>query len=515
MSPSRDTPFSELTLLDRITQIVLDRRRELDVRLAGVLEHLAVFGMERGMITIYDPARRRIQTEVSHGLSSAQRKRGRYRPGEGIVGGVLENGDPVLVPRIGDEPLFLDRTNSRRDLDVSNIAFVCVPIRSRNETIGTLSVDRTHTDGVGLEADLQLLNVIAMIIGEVVRAYREYREEVEALQRENQRLESLQTGSSNPDYIVGNSRSIENVLHLTRQVAPFDTSVLIRGESGTGKELVARAIHESSRRKKGPFVSVNCGALPEQLVASELFGHVRGAYTGADRNRKGRFELADGGTIFLDEIGETSPTIQVKLLRVLQEGEIDRLGDETPRKVDVRVIAATNANLEESMASGAFRQDLFYRLEVFPIYMPPLRERRSDITLLADHFLEKYARLHGREIVRISTPAIELLTSYHWPGNVRELENCVARAVLLAADGVIRSSHLPPTLQTGASSGTTQAGSLEGMMMDYEREILIEAMRNSNGNQARAARALQTTTRILSYRLRKHGLHEGLAARSG
>ncbi|MEM7234090.1 MAG: sigma 54-interacting transcriptional regulator, partial [Planctomycetota bacterium] len=425
--PSTDPTQTELALLYDIAQDVLDRRKDLDSRLEATLDHLAKFGMERGMVTIYDPDRSRVQTECSHGLSADQRRRGRYKPGEGIVGSVLEKGDPVLVPSIGDEPLFLDRTDSRRDLDLSKIAFFCVPIRSRNETIGTLSVDRLRTDESGLEDDLQLITVIATIIGEVVRAYREHREEVEALRRENQRLENLQSKDGQPGYIIGGSRAMKSVLDLIRQVAPFDTSVLIRGESGTGKELVARAIHEGSSRRDGPFVSVNCGALPEQLVASELFGHVRGAYTGAESSRMGRFEAANGGTVFLDEIGEISPTIQVKLLRVLQEGEIDRLGDERTTKVDVRVVAATNANLEEAMANGSFRQDLFYRLDVFPIYLPPLRERKSDITLLTDHFLEKYSQLHGRDVVRISTPAIDLLTSYHWPGNVRELENCIAR----------------------------------------------------------------------------------------
>ncbi|MBI4601461.1 MAG: sigma 54-interacting transcriptional regulator, partial [Planctomycetes bacterium] len=270
--------------------------------------------------------------------------------------------------------------------------------------------------------------------------------------------------------------------------------------------LVARAIHMLSQRAKGPFVAVNCGSLPENLVASELFGHVRGAYTGAEANRRGRFEMAQGGTIFLDEVGELIPAIQVKLLRVLQEGEIERLGEERPRRTDVRVIAATNADLEKAIEEGRFRGDLYYRLNVFPIYLAPLRDRKADITVLADHFLEVYARKLGKRVVRISTPAIELMTAYHWPGNVRELENCIARAVLLTDDGVIRAHHLPPTLQTGNSSGTTKAGSLESMMMAFEREILIEAMKNAGGSQRRAAKALRTTPRILAYRLKKHGL---------
>ncbi len=504
-------------LLYQITHEMLSADRSLSERLERALAHLAARGMERGIIAIHDPVKNEISVEISHGLSASQHRRGRYRPGEGVVGKVLERNEPFLISRIGDEPQFLDRTCSRRDLDWSSIAFLCVPISSTSASgknvIGTLSVDRAWQSNAVLEEDVRLLTVIAMLIGDAVKNYRDHREEVLSLQREKERLEGRSRNSLRPEYIIGTHHAMAHVFNLIEQVAPSSSTVLIRGESGTGKELVARAVHDASRRRDKAFVSVNCAALPEQLVASELFGHVRGAYTGAESSRKGRFELADGGTIFLDEIGEISPTIQVKLLRILQAGELDRLGDEKSRRVDVRVIAATNANLERAIEEGRFRQDLYYRLDVFPIYLPPLRERKSDITLLVDHFIEKYAGIHNRSVARVSTPAIELLTSYHWPGNVRELENCIARAVLLTQDGVVRAHHLPPTLQTGGSSGTTKSGSLEQMMMSYEREILIEAMKNAAGNQAAAARALATTPRILSYRLRKHGLHE--SARPG
>ena len=499
-------------LLYQIAHEMLSPGRDLAARLELVLGRLAEHGMERGIIAIHDPVKNEIAIELSHGLSPSQRRRGRYRPGEGVVGRVLERGEPFLISRIGDEPRFLDRTCSRKELDWSNMAFVCVPITATTATgtsvIGTLSVDRAWQSNLVLEDDLRLLTVIAMIIGDAVRNYRDHREELLSVRREKEQLASQVEVARRPEYIIGTHHAMVDVFKLIENVAPTETSVLIRGESGTGKELVAQAVHAVSRRKDRTFVSVNCAALPEQLVASELFGHVRGAYTGADNARKGRFELADGGTIFLDEIGEISPTIQVKLLRILQGGELDRLGDEKSRRVDVRVIAATNASLERAIDEGRFRQDLYYRLNVFPIYLPPLRERKSDIMLLADHFVDKYARIHGREVARISTPAIELLTSYHWPGNVRELENCISRAVLLTRDGAVRAHHLPPSLQTGGSSGTTKCGSLEEMMMSYEREILIEAMKNASGNQARAARALATTPRILTYRLRKHGLHE-------
>lgn len=498
-------------LLYQITHEMLSHDRTLSERLEGVLGRLAAHGMERGSIAIHDPVTNQISIEISHGLSASQHRRGRYRPGEGVVGKVLERDKAFLISRIGDEPLFLDRTCSRKELDWSSIAFVCVPISASHATgktvIGTLSVDRAWQSNTVLEADVRLLTVIAMLIGDAVKNYRDHREEVLSLQREKEHLEQQTQNPVRPDCMIGTHRTIVEVFKLIELVGPTNTTVLVRGASGTGKELVAKAVHQASRRRDKAFVSVNCAALPEQLVASELFGHVRGAYTGAESARKGRFELADGGTIFLDEIGEVSPTIQVKLLRVLQEGEIDPLGAERSRHVDVRVIAATNANLEEAIHEGRFRQDLYYRLNVFPIYLAPLRERKSDITLLVNHFIEKYSRIHGLDVSRISTPAIELLTSYHWPGNVRELENCLSRAVLLAQEGVVRAHHLPPTLQTGGSSGTTKTGSLEEVMMGYEREILVEAMKNAGGNQARAARALSTTARILTYRLKKHGLH--------
>jgi Nif-specific regulatory protein len=501
----------EIELLYRITEELLSTEQKLDVVLRAVLSHMAQLGgMQRGMITVLDPSRDLARVDVAHGLSAEQQARGRYQLGEGIIGKVLDRGEPAVIPRIGDEPLFLDRTASRAKLDTSKIAFICVPISHRGEVIGTLSVDRVCGGEDGLGDDVRLLSVIALMIGQSVRQRRDQMEELESLRRETQRLASQQRTAKATTSLIGNSGAMEQVVELVQSVASSEATVLIRGESGTGKELVAQAIHQESGRHAGPFVAVNCGSIPENLVESELFGHVKGAFTGAAMNRVGRFEAANGGTLFLDELGELSLQSQVKLLRALQTRQIDRVGDTRPRPVDVRVVAATNADLERMMQEGKFREDLYYRLNVFPITLPALRERKSDITMLADHFLERYAKETGRDVKRISTPAIELMTSYHWPGNVRELENCIARAVLLAHDGVIREHHLPPTLQTGKSTGTTKNGSLHDVMMAYEREILVEAMKNANGNQSQAARALGTTPRILGYRLRRHGLHSAM-----
>jgi Nif-specific regulatory protein len=294
------------------------------------------------------------------------------------------------------------------------------------------------------------------------------------------------------------------------QVADSPATVLIRGESGTGKELVARAIHFSSSRRNNPLVCVNCAALPENLIESELFGHEKGAFTGAVQQHRGRFELANGGTIFLDEIGDISVAVQVRLLRVLQERTFERVGGTQPIKVNVRVIAATSVDLEKAISENEFREDLYYRLNVFPIMLPRLRDRRSDIILLADHFVTKYNKAYGRNIKRISSAAINMIMAYHWPGNVRELENCIERAVLSSADNVVHAYSLPPSLQTETQTSTSlipdEGASLKDMVNSYERELIVDALKKHRGSAAAAARYLQTTPRILNYRITKLGV---------
>jgi Nif-specific regulatory protein len=307
--------------------------------------------------------------------------------------------------------------------------------------------------------------------------------------------------------IIGRSKVIQEVLRLIDQVADTNTTALISGETGTGKELVAKAIHDNSRRGSGPIVQVNCAAMPDTLLESELFGHERGAFTGAITRRRGRFEEAQGGTIFLDEVGELSPLAQAKLLRVLQEREFQPLGSSRTVKVDVRVITASNKDLESEISQGAFRQDLFYRLNVFPIYLPPLRERGPDILLLADYFVLKYAREFGKDIKRITTSAIDMLMSYHWPGNVRELENCVERAVLLSQENAIDSWHLPPTLQMKPEGmQNVSRGKLEALTSAFERDLITDALKDVRGNQSQAARLLGTTKRIVQYKVEKYGI---------
>ena len=276
--------------------------------------------------------------------------------------------------------------------------------------------------------------------------------------------------------------------------------MLLLGETGTGKDVLARLIHRNSHRREKQFIPVHCGAIPDTLLESELFGHEKGAFTGAILQKKGRFELAQGGTILLDEVGDFSLVTQTKLLRVIQEREFERVGGTQTIKADVRIIAATNRDLEKLIAEGKFREDLYYRLNVFPIHLPPLRERKSDILLLADHFVQKYSKEHGKDIRRISTPAIDMMMAYHWPGNVRELENCIERAALLSVDGVIHGHHLPPTLQTAEQSNTVMKETLREAVDRVEREMIIEALKFTRGNKSRAAKVLGITERVMGLR---------------
>ncbi len=459
--------------------------------------------MSLGTISLLHQQADQVSIDIAYGLSQSEIERGRYKVGEGITGKVVESGKPVIVPRIGNEPLFLNRTGARQEAKTSHISFICVPILLQQQVVGTLSVDTPYKGDSSIQENVKLLSIVAAMIGQSVAARQRAIEEKNVLLNENRRLQNQLRERFHYTNILGTSRPMEEVGDLIGQVAPSDATVLLRGESGTGKELAADALHYNSLRSGKPFVKVHVAALPETLVESELFGYERGAFTGASSSKEGRFERAQGGTLFLDEIGELSPAVQVKLLRVLQSRQVERLGGTNPIEIDVRVVAATHVDLEKAVAKGDFREDLFYRLNVFPIFLPSLRDRKSDILLLADHFLEKYARQHSKEMKRISTPAIDMLMSYHWPGNVRELENCIERAIILGTDGVVHGHHLPPSLQTADATGTPLSGSFEMLMASYEREVLGEALKNARGNIAKAARLLGTTPRILSYRAGK------------
>ncbi|MEW6665798.1 MAG: sigma 54-interacting transcriptional regulator [Thermodesulfobacteriota bacterium] len=498
--PDRMSCLYEIT---RGIHSTFDLRKALYQVLELLSRHM---GMNRGSITLLKPETSEIRIEVAHGLSSAAKTKGRYKLGEGVTGRVIESGRPMAIPQIDQEPLFLDRTGARTQMDKSKISFLCVPIKDDRVVIGALSVDRLFEGPSTLDEDLRFLSIISSLIAQKVVLLRQIDEEREHLNAENLRLRKELGKKYSFTQIIGNSRKMQEVFYLITQVAKSNATVLLLGESGTGKELVANAIHYNSLRVDKPLIKVNCAALPANLVEAELFGHEKGAFTGANRQKEGKFELANGGTIFLDEIGSLALESQGKLLRVLQERELERLGGTKTIKVNVRLIAATNRDLAGAVESGSFREDLFYRLNVYPIYLPPLREREADILLLSDFFLEKYAREYGKDIKRISTPAIDALMQYHWPGNVRELENCMERAVLLCEDQVIHGYHLPPTLQTAEQTGTQQSQSFSEAVERFERELLIDALKTSRGNMRSAALALNTTERIFGYKVRKYDI---------
>ena len=468
-------------------------------------EHLC---LQQAMITLLDPDSELIHINVAHGVGTMDTKGITYRIGEGITGMVVQSGKEIVSPDISKDPRFLNKTGSRERARGTRVAFFCVPIKLEDRTVGALSVYRRVRRQEDFHKNLRLLHVIVTLIAQAVRLNRLVESDRAELQSENARLRRELKTRFNIHNMVGTSNAMQAVYRLIEQVANSNATVLIRGESGTGKDLVAHAIHYNSYRADKPFIKVNCTALPDTLLESELFGHEKGAFTGASERKLGRFELANGGTIFLDEIGDFSLNLQIKLLRVIQFREFERLGGRQTIKANVRIIVATHKDLESDIKSGLFREDLYYRINVFPIFMPPLRERKDDVMLLADFFLEKYAQENGKSIVRISTPAIRMLTSYHWPGNIRELENCIERAVLVCDDDVIRSDHLPPSLQmvkdTAGPAKTDRT--LPDRVAALEIECIVDALKKTSGQQRAAAQELGLTERQLGYKIKKYGI---------
>jgi len=498
--------FNGLTALYQIAHF-LASGQDLEVIMTKILEILENnVGRSRGMITILSPNNEELAVDVARGISESDKKKGKYRPGEGITGKVVATGRPIAIPTLNQEPTFLDRTGARKGLNHSDLAFLCVPIKTGDMVIGALSVDRVAVeDAVTLEGELRFLEAVADLIAQVVQVRRKNYDRIHALEKENLELRRTLEDKGKPDLMIGNSSSMREVYRQIGQVAPSLTTVTIRGETGTGKELVARAIHQKSPCSKGPFVAVNCAALPESLLESELFGHEKGSFTGATARRIGRFEAADNGTLFLDEIGEMSLSAQSRLLRAIQEKEFQRVGGSESIRVNVRLICATNRDLETDVKENRFREDLYYRINVFSIALPPLRERGADVLLLADYFVKKYCQLHDRNIQRISTPAIDMLSAYHWPGNVRELENVIERAVIVATADVIEGKDLPPTLQMkDVALQGKRNDSFENLVAAYERTLILDALKDTGGNQTEAAKVLGTTKRIIQYKINKY-----------
>ncbi|HMO25923.1 MAG TPA: sigma 54-interacting transcriptional regulator [Tepidisphaeraceae bacterium] len=416
--------------------------------------------LHRGTMVLLDESTGRLRTEAAFGLAPEDMERNRFALGEGVTGNAVATGRARVIPDVRNDPDFLNRTSRLNyQPDGQSVSFLCVPIKIEGRVAGALSVDTTANSPDDLVADRQFLEIIAGFLAQAVQINRMIMRQKEDLLEENAQLRAQVRDRFRFENIIGDSPAMHEVFGVVGQVANSRATVLLLGETGTGKEMIAKAIHYNSPRKEKPFIRVNCGALTGTLLESELFGHVKGSFTGAIRDKIGRFEAADGGTIFLDEIGTMEPQLQVKLLRVLQEREFERVGDTAVVKVDVRVIAATNVDLQEEVAKGMFREDLFYRLNVVSIYLPPLRNRREDVPRLIDYFLDKYNQINNRNLRRISREMLNVLLRYPWPGNVRELENAIERAVVLSTSEDFTEDLLPLSVRMFAQQRRTSPGS--------------------------------------------------------
>ncbi|HEV6965986.1 MULTISPECIES: nif-specific transcriptional activator NifA [Roseateles] len=519
----------------------------------GALNVMAAHvGLDRAMIVLPDAEEGRLRVHCSIGLTREQEERGVWKHGEGVIGHVFATGMPVVVPDVAQAPEFIDRTQAFGAAEGQMMAFVVVPLKTDNAVVGVLAAQRAVKGGARLADDQRILTMVATLLAQAASLHRAVSDEHRRLQQETTRLQkALQReprGRYVLDNVIGHSRPMQQVFAEVHQAAPSRATVLLRGESGTGKEAVARAIHFLSPRKDAPFIKVNCAALTESLLESELFGHEKGSFTGAVGDRKGRFELAHGGTLFLDEIGDVSPAFQAKLLRVLQEREFERVGGSKAVKVDVRLICATNRDLEKMVQRGEYRADLYYRINVVSITLPPLRERREDIPPLVAHFIDRFNKENRREL-KVTPEAMKVLSACYWPGNVRELENCVERTATMVQGDTIRDLAFPcrqnrcltqtlhfldkadavaaaaPSMPSSrgsqpvatAPSEVTRIGPTHSLPAapqpasadaadppQDERDRLIWAMEQCGWVQAKAARLLRVTPRQLGYALQKN-----------
>ena len=438
----------ELITIYEICRILggsLDIRRTFRASLNVLMAHT---GLLRAMVVMPggEAGAGPLSVHSSVGLDREQEERGHWQIGEGVIGRVYASGMPVVMPDISQAPEFIDRTGAFSASDERMMAFLVVPLKTDHDVVGVLAAQREVQGGARLSDDLRLLTMAGALLAQSCALHRAVSDEHHRLQQETTRLQKALAreprGRYSLDNVIGDSGPMQRVFVEVHQAAPSRATVLLRGESGTGKEAIARAIHSHSLRKDGPFIKVNCAALTESLLESELFGHERGAFTGAVGERKGRFEMAHGGTLFLDEIGDISQAFQAKLLRVLQEREFERVGGNKSVKVDVRLICATNRDLERMVQRGEYRADLYYRINVVSIFLPPLRERRSDIPLLVAHFLDRFNKENRRNL-KVTPDAMKVLSSCYWPGNVRELENCVERTATMVSGDLIRDLAFP------------------------------------------------------------------------
>jgi Nif-specific regulatory protein len=496
--------------------------------------------LERGRVLLQDKLSKELHIQYSYGLSAEEQARGTYALGEGVTGKVMATGNIALIPNVALEPTYLARVSTSTQIGTKPIAYIAVPIIQEEQTIGVLAVHPVSSEQAKLKMDLFVLQILAQMICQVLQINNMVKQKTESLVTENNMLRNGKSGESIHIGIQGKSPTFLNAVQKATQAAKSDAAVLLNGESGSGKEKFARIIHQLSDRSEHPFICINCAAIPEQLLESELFGHERGSFTGATSNRVGKFELASGGTLFLDEIGDMPLELQSKLLRVLQEKSIQKIGSNREVPVDVRIISATNKNLELAVNSGEFRLDLFYRLNVVKIGLPPLRDRKEDIRLLALHFLNRGNQRYQRNVI-LTSEALDVLEAYRWPGNIRQLENVIERAVIMSNDDIIAVPQLQTILSEEAdidiesghkSSAAPMPGNMPGnyypslpefaapirgysKVQEQEAPHILEALQKANGNKTAAAKLLGMTPRQLHYRIKKLELPANVPAVSG
>ncbi|WP_024953519.1 sigma-54-dependent Fis family transcriptional regulator [Sulfurospirillum arcachonense] len=497
----------ELAVLFDIANFIADSRgdivKSLEKSLHALkkslnLENCAIYKLEEDNI---------LKVYASINLSRHQKNVASYRLGEGATGQAIESMQPIVIENVHNDVLFLNKTGN---ITSDTISYVAVPMIVENEVIGVLATNLTKSTEIGFDETVRILSIVSSFFAQAMHSHN-------IVESEKEKLNDLKlyykmewdSKAHNFGDIIGESEKMKGVYNIIERIAPSDVTILVRGETGTGKELVASSIHKRSKRKEGAFIKLNCAAITDTLLESELFGHEKGAFTDAKETRKGRFELADGGTLFLDEIGDISASAQVKLLRVLQEREFERVGGSKTIKVNVRLVAATNRNLEQMVKDGEFREDLYYRLNVIPIDLPPLRERGEDIRLLVNFFLEKSMKNHKKN-VKILDEAMDKLMGYPWPGNVRELENTLERIVLMGHEEGISAKDMflmLPALKAEKIEEEYKEITLANKTLEeLEKDALVAALKMCKDNQVEAAELLAITPRQLRYKVKKYGL---------
>ncbi|MEJ2061185.1 MAG: sigma 54-interacting transcriptional regulator [Gammaproteobacteria bacterium] len=517
------TPESELLIMQEAVRLIT-HGSDTGSAIHGILHLLSqLLGLNRGRVLLPDGEGQDLVIRYAYGLTAQERSRGRYVIGEGVTGRVFHTGQVALIQDIDDEPTYLRRAVDRATLPDETVAYIAVPIMWEDKPVGVLAVHRLRKRERPFQRDIALLQVIATFIGQVLRIDEMVAERTADLISKNQLLRNKLESQGAPYGILGQSPALLEAVQQALQVAATDTTVLLLGESGTGKERFARMQHMASKRAGGPFVSINCAAIPANLIESELFGHEKGAFTGASTAKQGRIELASGGTLFLDEIGDLDLELQAKLLRVLEYKVIQRVGSTRDIPVDVRIVSATHKDLQQAVQENRFRLDLFYRLNVFPIRLPPLRARQGDVAILAQHFIGMANQEFGSE-AGFGQGVLEILEGYAWPGNIRQLENVIKRAVLMSNGRLISRELIESILAQELSSAgmvaepavPTAAPAAKLASVDQLRPYakvrseetgdILEALRQQQGNKTRAAISLGLTPRQLRYRMQKLGI---------